>query len=179
MNWLELFLGKIPEAIFLALFLVFAKNIKNKRILFVLYVTVEYLLLKLVFSYSSYFHILLAILIYIGLKGFYRERSQITDVFILVIAYFYLGLTSVACYYLCAGNVVIAALVNRLILFIPLLCLNYKISCIQKLYKVQWNRGHNGVKIKSTTFRGANLVLMHLTFVFIHCYLIFGLANNL
>ena len=179
MDLLELFLGKIPEAIFLALFLVFTKNIKEKRTLFTLYVVIEYLLLKLVFSYSSYFHILLAVLIYIGLKVFYKERSQITDVFILVIAYFYLGVTSIICYYLCFGNVVLAALLNRLILFIPLLCFNYKVSCIQKLYKTQWNRGHSEAKIKSTTFRSMNLILMYITFVFIHGYLIFGIANYL
>ena len=179
MNWLELFLGKIPEAIFLALFMVFTKNIKSKRVLFTSYVVTEYLSLKLVFSYSSYFHILLAILMFIGLKLFYKEKSQITDVFILIIAYLYLGVTSILCYYLCRGNIVLATLSNRILLFYPLFLLRSKLSKIQELYKIQWNRGNQDAKIKSTTFRGLNLVLMYVTFIFIHCYMIFGIVNNL
>lgn len=178
MNLLELFLGQIPEAVFLALFMIFSKGIKIKRVEFIIYIIVEYLFVKYTFRYSYYFHVLLMILIFLALKLIYKEKSQITDIFILIIAYFYLGFSSVICYYLCFNNVVIAALLNRLALFLPLLLFNYKLNGIQKLYKKQWNRGNPEAKIKSTTFRSLNLVLFNIAFVLIHAGMIFGIIHN-
>ena len=43
---LELLIGQIPEAIFFALFMIYAKGLKEKRILFIVLMIVEYLLLK-------------------------------------------------------------------------------------------------------------------------------------
>lgn len=36
MDLLEIFLGQIPEAIYFALFMIFAKDLKEKRILYIL-----------------------------------------------------------------------------------------------------------------------------------------------
>ena len=46
MNLAELFLGQIPEAVYFALFLIFTKNLKEKRVLFIILMIGEYLLLK-------------------------------------------------------------------------------------------------------------------------------------
>ena len=46
---LELFLGQIPEAIFFSLFMIYTKRLKEKRILFTVLMTIEYLLLKAFF----------------------------------------------------------------------------------------------------------------------------------
>lgn len=178
MNWLELFLGQIPEGIFFALFMIFAKEIKDRRTLFVTCATVEYVFLIRCFPYSYVFHLLFLILTFLLLKLFYKERSQITDVFILVLAYFIMCISSVICYYICFSNVVLAALLNKLALFTLLLLLNYKLHAIQKLYKKQWNRGNPDAKIKSTTFRSLNLVLFYVFFVLIHACIIFAVAVN-
>lgn len=44
MNYLLLFLGQIPEAIYFALFIIFTKNLRNYRVLFSIIVIVEYYL---------------------------------------------------------------------------------------------------------------------------------------
>jgi len=178
MNWLELLLGQIPEGIFLAWFMILSKGIKTRRLEFTLYVVAEYLLVKYTFRYSYYFHILLMVLIFIALKVFYKEKSQITDIFILMLAYFCLMISSIICYFICFGNVVLATLLNRFVLFTFLYYFNYKLYGIQKLYKKQWNRGNPNAKLKSTTFRSLNLVLFYVFFVAIHACMIFSIVHN-
>lgn len=49
---LQLFLGQIPEAIFLALFMIYAKGLKEKRLLFIFLMIIEYLLTKYAFQFN-------------------------------------------------------------------------------------------------------------------------------
>ena len=58
MDLLEIFLGQIPEAIYFALFMIFAKDLKEKRILYILLMVIEYLLLKHFIKYNIWFQIL-------------------------------------------------------------------------------------------------------------------------
>ena len=98
MNLLELFLGQIPEALFCALFIIFAKGLKEKRLLFIVIMIAEYLLLKYSFRYSSWFHLAYIVMTYIALKVLYKEKAQITDTFLLVIAYIIVIIVSILCF---------------------------------------------------------------------------------
>ena len=168
MNILELLLGQIPEAVFVALFMVFSKNIKTKRIIFLIITVVDYVLLIYTFKYNWGFHILFMIITYIILKVLYKERTQIVDIFIFAIAYIYIIITSFVCV-IFTRNVVIASIINRLLLFIPLFVLNYKLSVIQSVYKKYWNRNDKiKKKMKSVTFRSLNIVIFNLLFVIIN-----------
>ena len=80
---MELLLGQIPEALYFALFIIFAKQIKEKRILFTVLMVFEYLLAKYTFQYSVMFHISYIALIYLLLKILYKEKAQITRFFSL------------------------------------------------------------------------------------------------
>lgn len=77
---LELLLGQIFEAIYFALFMIFAKRIKEKRLLFITLMIFEYLLWKHLFKYNFIFHIGFIFTTYIVLKILYKEKSQITDI---------------------------------------------------------------------------------------------------
>ena len=99
MNMLILFLGQLPEAIYLTLFLIYAKKLTTHRLVFCLLGVIEYLLLMYNFMYNWYFHIGLIIMLYITLKVIYKEKSQITDVFIILISFIYLWLVSVVTYF--------------------------------------------------------------------------------
>ena len=92
---LQLLLGQIPEAIFFALFMIYAKSLKDKRVLFTILMVVEYLLTKYSFQYSWLFHITYMICVFLTLKMLYKEKSQVTDVFILLIGYMILGISSI------------------------------------------------------------------------------------
>ena len=53
---LELLLGQIPEAIYFALFMIFTKELKSKRILYIVLMVTEYLLLKHLIVYKISFN---------------------------------------------------------------------------------------------------------------------------
>lgn len=179
MELLQLFLGQIPEAIFIALFMIFVKNIKNKRFLFVIITIIEYLLCKYTFVYDWMFHISFMLMVYITLKIIYENKSQITDIFIFVISYIIIIITSTICMFLCGFNPIIASIVNRILLFIPLIILNYKLNVIQLLYNKYWNRNDKiKKKIKSITFRSLNVVVFNLLFVIINIGMLIATYYN-
>lgn len=179
MEFLQLFLGQIPEAIFIALFMIFVKNLKTKRILFTLIMIVEYLLLMSLFAYNWLFHILYLVMTFIVLKVLYKEKAQVTDVFIFAIAYILIVISSALCYIISSNNVIIGCIINRLLLFIPLLILNYKLICIQNIYKKYWNRNDKiKKKIKSITFRSLNVVTFNLLFSIINFGMIYALLSK-
>ena len=74
---LELIIGQIPEAIYFALFMIYAKGLKEKRILFTVLMVAEYLLLIYSFPYNWYFHIGYIVTTFFTLKVLYKEKAQI------------------------------------------------------------------------------------------------------
>lgn len=179
MEFLQLFLGQIPEAIFIALFMIFVKNLKTKRLLFTSIMVIEYLLLMLLFTYNWIFHILYLVITFIVLKILYKEKAQVTDVFIFAISYIFIIISSALCYLISSNNVIVGCIINRLILFIPLVILNYKLTCIQNIYKKYWNRNDKiKKKIKSITFRSLNLVIFNLLFSIINFGMVYALLSK-
>lgn len=86
MSILEIILGQIPEAIFFSLFMIYAKGLKEKRILFTILMVAEYLLLKHFISFNVWFQILYTFITFIILKILYEEKAQVTDIFTFTIA---------------------------------------------------------------------------------------------
>lgn len=175
MNLLELFLGQIPEAIFLALFMIFAKALQKKRVLYVAIMVVEYVLLLNIFPYNWYFHISLTVITFLTLKVLYKEKSQVTDIFILLIAYIVLGVSSAICFLICQKDALIATILNRVIIFGLLFHFRNKLYNIQKLYKKFWNRSDEPKAMKSTTFRSLNIVIFNVMFVIFNACMIYAL----
>ena len=176
---LELFLGQIPEAIFFALFLIFAKNIKEKRIIFTILMIIEYLLLKYSFQYNWFFHIGYMMTTFLTLKILYKEKSQITDVFLLLIGYIILGITSIISWLLFNFNMNLVAIFNRIIIFTFIFIFNKNLYKIQNIYKFLWNRNDKiNKKIKSTTFRALNIVTFNISFVLINLCMLYAIYYN-
>lgn len=176
---LELFLGQIPEAIFFALFMIFAKGLKEKRLLFTILMIIEYLLLLYSFPYNWLFHICFMVTTFIILKVLYKEKSQITDVFLLLIGYIILGITSIISWLLFNFNMSLVAIFNRIIIFTFIFILNKKLYKIQNIYKFLWNRNDRiKKKIKSTTFRALNIVVFNISFVLINLCMLYAIYYN-
>lgn len=177
MELLIVLLGQIPEAVFISLFMIFTKNLKEKRILFTILMIVEYLLLMAIFAYNWMFHILYVIIAHLTLKLLYKRKAQITDIFLLTLTYVPMIASSALCFLLSGGNVIIGCIINRIILFVPLLILNYKLNKIQNIYKKYWNRNDAiKKKIKSITFRSLNVVLFNLLFVLINIGMLYAIV---
>ena len=178
----KVFIELLPEAIFFSLFMIFAKNLKEKRLLFVMLTCIEYLLLFKAFPFSMYSKIGFFIVTFIILKMLYKEKSQITDVFILAVASIIIIISCAIPSFLVIYNILdykIYAVITRVIMFSILLVSKNKISNIQKVYKKIWNRNDKvKKKIKSVTFRSANVVIFNIMFFIINCGLMFAIYFN-
>ena len=166
---LELLIGQIPEAIYFALFLVFAKRLKEKRLLFTFLMVLEYVLLKQFLHYTLWFQVLYVFLMYVILKILYKEKAQITDVFTFMIGSFTLLIISGLSYaivWVPTRQLILAAIVSRVLAILFLMIFRNKLYKIQNLYKKFWNRNDKVKKrMKSTTFRCVNLILFNLMFI--------------
>lgn len=176
---LELLLGQIPEAIYFALFMIFTKELKSKRILYIVLMITEYLLLKHFIIYNIWFQIAYTIAQFIILKILYKEKAQITDIFTFAIASAVLILISFISYFVIwttLNNYYIAVILCRILLFTFLVVSHKKLCKIQKLYKLLWNRTNKKpIKMKSATFRAVNLVIFNIMFYIINLGMIFTL----
>ena len=177
---LELLLGQIPEAIFFALFMIYAKNLKEKRVLFILLMIAEYLLAKHTFTYSWLFHISYMIIIFITLKYLYKEKSQITDIFLIIYSYvimLFLSLVSYIPILIFINNFFVSLIINRILMILFLILFKDKLIILQNFLKKKWNRKKDNKGIKSTTVRCINLVIFNLFFYLINILMIFFINN--
>lgn len=178
----KIFIEQLPEAIFFSLFIIFAKGLKEKRAIFIFLTSIEYLLLLKWQPYGIYSRIGFFIITFIILKMLYQEKSQITDVFLLGIASLIIIISCFIPSFLIIFELVdykIYAILTRFIIFGILFLIKNNIKDIQKLYKKLWNRNDKvKKKIKSTTFRSANLFIFNFMFFIINCGLAFAIYFN-
>lgn len=169
MNLFEILLGQVPEALYFALFIILSKNITTKRFIFIASAILEYILLMYAFPYNIWSHILYFIALYLILKLFYNDKCQITDIFTLGIASLILMICSFITYIIFGPNMLLVSISSRMLLFSTLIILRNKLPLIQNIYKNLWNRNDNvRKKIKSTTFRGLNVVIFNFMFYIIN-----------
>ncbi|HJG96260.1 MAG TPA: hypothetical protein K8V90_04055 [Romboutsia timonensis] len=177
MNIFEILLGQIPEAIYFAVFMIFAKRLTEKRLLYVTLMIVEYLLLKQLLSFTVWFQVAYTFITFIILKFLYKEKSQLTDIFTFCISSVCLMLINAILFFtVCkyTSNYILYVIIDRIGLFLFLLCFNNKLYKIQGLYKLLWNRNDNKKKpIKSTTFRCINLVIFNTMFYVLNMGMIY------
>ena len=176
MNIYELILGQIPEAIYFALFIIFTKQLKTKRVLFTTVMTIEYLLLLRTLLYNTWSHILFFAITYIVLKILYKEKCQITDIFTLTIASIILILFSCIPSLVFSYNMLLAIIASRIVMILFFVLFRKKLCNIQKLYKRLWNRNDKIKKrMKSTTFRAINTIVFNLMFYIINFGMFYAL----
>lgn len=169
---LELLIGQIPEAIFFALFMIYAKGLKEKRILFIILMVLEYILIMQNIIFNTYSHIIYIILTYITLKVLYKEKCQITDIFTFGIASVIMILSNFIIYMFVwkfFNIFMIYAVLHRMFLIVFVIIFHNKLYNIQNIYKKLWNRNDKiNKKIKSTTFRSLNIIIFNIMFYLIN-----------
>lgn len=178
-NILEILLGQVPEAIYFSLFLIFTKGIKQKRLKFVISAVVEYVLLMFGFPYNVWSRILYFVALYLILKLFYDDKSNITDVFTLGIASIFLMIISFVSYvivWLGCKDIIVGVILQKLLLFLFLFLVKNKLHLISKMYKKMWNRNDKVKKImKSATFRCINVIVFNLMFYLLNIGIIISI----
>lgn len=150
-------LGMLPDAVYFTMSLIVAKNIKEKRWILFLLICISYAGLVMITRYNTMCYFLFIFILYGILMIIYKDRTQITDVFLIVFSAVYLSILSIVCYF-ATDNYIVSTILNRILLFLPFIGKKY----IRKLYvkyNNSWNR-NDAVKrkIKSITLRIISVV---------------------
>ena len=178
---LMVFLEKVCEAIYFSLFLIYGKNLKEKRILFIGIMIFEYLMITKLIQYNIWIHISYIIMTYINLKVLYKEKAQITDIFLFALASLFLILISIISYaivYFTIQKYIVALILNRILIFSLILLIKNKLNLFyQKFYKL-WNRHNTPNKVKSLTLRNISIIIFNLMFWLINIGMAFSYILN-
>lgn len=181
-NIILLFLEKICEAIYFSLFLIYGKNLKEKRILFIGIMIFEYLALKYFIKFNVLFQLSYTFMTYLTLKVLYKEKAQITDIFTFTIASIMMIVIDMLAYFISSiftNNFIVIVIIDKIAIFVTLFLLRNKLPNIQKLYKRLWNRNDKETKkIKSTTFRCINLIIFNVTFYVLNIIILYAIYIN-
>ena len=162
----SLLIGIIPDVIFLSLFVIYAKKIETKRILFFILLLIDYIITLIIFKYQTLFYILFIIIEYIILKILYKKEIQLIDSFVITFPFLILFLMS-CIYYFLIPNYMLACILEKITLLIVVYLMKNKINKAYKIYRHYWNRSKEEVrKIKSITLRNISLILMYI-FIFL------------
>lgn len=165
----SIILGLIPEVTFFTLFLIYTKNIKDKKFKLWVLIAIAYIVCMFIQKYKLIYYVLFIFLIYFILKFLYKEKVQIIDIFVFSISFSYLCFVgfitsrfvnnSYLRYYICY-------VINRILLFIPFI-FRHKFYNLYKRYYSLWNRNYEKKQpIKSITLRNISVIMLN-SFIFL------------
>jgi len=164
-------LVQIPEPVYFSLFLIIGKNIKEKRLLLIGIMIMQYLLLMHIFPFNVWFQLIYTFMSFVNLKVLYKEKAQVTDIFLFASASLILILTSLFCYgivYITIKQYIWVLITNRILIFTILYFYKDKIRNTYKKFCSLWNRHNNPNKIRSLTLRNISIITFNLMFCFIN-----------
>lgn len=143
----------IPDSLYITLFIIKTKDIKNRIIPLYLSILVGYILFIMLLRFNLMLYLCYIVHIYVTLKILYKVK--IPDIFIIIASYVYLILCNVigALFMPIAYN--LGLIINKVVLFMIFIFSN-KLNKVYINYLKNWNR-HNGGKIKSITLRNISL----------------------
>lgn len=179
-NLIGIFLGLLPEVLYFTLFLIYTKNIKEKRIKLFLLMSFAYILCIMLNQYKILYYLSFIFIVYCILKFLYKDKTQIIDIFVFSLSTAYLSFTSLLCFKFVKedfSNYYIWLSVNRLLLFIIFIFKN-KFNTIYRKYCKLWNRNDKENRpIKSITLRNISLIILNLFIGCLNLIIIFLLTK--
>lgn len=174
---LEILLGYIPEVLFFALFIIYAKRIKEKKILLFILMLLEYLLLKYFIKFDVWFQLSYTFMTFLILKILYKEKANILDIFVFCASSIILIISSLTTYIpilLTINNFYVALILNRILLFGTFILYKNKLNNIYLKIAKLWNRHNYKNKLRSLTIRNIAVILFNFMFYIINIGLIYG-----
>lgn len=166
---MNLFLGFLPDVLYTYFYIKEIKQLKEKKILFFVLLFIAYFVCITQIRYQLVLYLILDVTIYLIMKQFYK--SNITDFFLVIVLDLYMFVSSIACYFL-IPNYIVAMIVYRIVLFLPLIFKKKLVKTYNEYCKL-WNRHEDKKKIKSITIRNIVLVLLHLTILILHLAIVY------
>ena len=170
---INIILGMLPEVIFFTIFLTACKNIKRKRFSLLILTILNYIGTGALTTYSIYSYVFLIIFQFLFMKLLYKKEVEYIDVFLITISHIYVFIISIACYKL-INNYYIAFIIDRILLYVPLLFKNKLIYMYQQYAKL-WNRNKD-IKISSISLRNISLITLNV-FLFLSDFVCTYISN--
>ena len=177
MELFRLISAKLLEPIYFSLFLIMGKDLKNKRVLLTCIMIFEYIMLKQFIHFNVAFQFIYTFMSFVNLKVLYREKAQVTDIFLFAIASIILIVLSIFTYMtskITYDNYFISLVINRILLFTFLYLSRNKIRDLYKKFYSHWNRHNNPKAIKSLTLRNISIIAFNLMFWIINFCMIYS-----
>lgn len=155
--------GIIPEALFFTIFIVIAKDIKEKRIALFTCLALNYWICKVVLHRSFWFYLLYTILMLLILKVLYKD-TVIIDIFLFSISSLVLMVVGGLCYLIFRFlnfNYWVLYTINRIFTFVFLFVCKKQIRNLYVEYRKSWNRNKEN-KFRSISVRNVSLILLNI-----------------
>ena len=171
----------IAEPLYFGIFLIIGKNIKQKRLLLICIMVIQYLLLVKLFPYNIWFQLIYTFMSFVNLKVLYKEKAQITDIFLFAFASIILIIISLISYSIINFTIqvyTIALILNRILMILFLLISKKAIKNKYNEFCSLWNRHNNPTKIRSLTLRNISIIAFNLMFWLLNIGIVFSAILN-
>ena len=178
---LRFIIVKFLEPFYFSLFLIIGKDLKNKRILLTFIMVFEYYMLKEFIKYDVLFQFIYTFMSFVNLKVLYKEKAQITDIFLFAVASIILIISSAICYFIILFTIKslnVTLIFHRIVIFTFLYLNKNKIRELYKKFYLHWNRHDNPKAIKSLTLRNISVIIFNLMFWIINLGMIYSKFLN-
>lgn len=173
-------LGLLPEVLYFTLFIIYTKNIKEKRLKLFLLICVIYFICLFIQKWQTLYYVILIALIYIILKIMYKKKVQIIDIFIISLMCLWITFLSFVMIFFIKedySNYWQLYIINRVLLFLPFL-IKDKFNILYKKYYKLWNRNDKEERpLKSITLRNISLILLN-SFIFFMNMTLINMINH-
>ena len=172
---------KFLEPIYFSIFLIIGKDLKKKRILLTCIMIFEYFMLKEFIKYNVLFQFVYTFMTFLTLKVLYKEKAQITDIFLFAIASIILIIISLISYIIVCytiGIYDVALILQRILIFSFLYFSRNKLRQRYKNFYLNWNRHNNPKVLKSLTLRNISVIIFNLMFWIINLGMIYSKFLN-
>lgn len=159
----------IPEVLYFTFFLIYAKDIKQKKTKLFFGILLAYIVCLMIIDYKLIYYICFVCLIYLILKILYKEKAQITDIFLFSLSTLYLTILSFLILFVRNQTQYIFYLIlNRFLLILPFVFKDKFYKYYKKYYSL-WNRNKKQKRpIKSITLRNVSLILIDIIILLVN-----------
>lgn len=180
MEIIRLISAKVLEPIYFSLFLIYGKDLKHKRLLLTFIMIFEYVLLKEFIKFNVWFQFIYTFMTFVNLKVLYKEKAQVTDIFLFAVASIVLIIISAIVFLMgrqLFESFYIAIFINRFLLFSFVLLFKDRIHHYYKKFCSLWNRHNSPKVIKSLTLRNISVIAFNLMFYTINAGMIYYVTH--
>ena len=161
--------GLLPETIYFTMFLIFCKNIKEKRIWLGICIGIAYFICILISKYRVLYYVGFIMLVQLILMILYNNKTQNIDIFVFSISTIYISVLSMVLGIFVQNsytNYYILYCINKVLLFLPFI-FHKKFNQLYNVYASLWNRDDTVKKpVKSISVRNISLIVINI-FIFI------------